>query len=178
MLALVVLAAGGAATTPEDAVAASAAEIDRSAAAALTKLYASEPAAKMLAQRAKGILVFPRMVKAGFMFGGQVGEGELRKQNRPAGYYNSVAASYGFQAGVQTFGYALFFMTEDALGYFERSRGFEVGSGPSVVLVDRGVARTLTSTTLTSPVYAFVFGQKGLMAGIGIQGSKITKIEK
>jgi len=175
LLAILVLVA---AVVPRPAPAASAAEIDRKAAAALRDLYAGNPTAKLLAERAKGILVFPTMVKAGFMFGGQIGEGTLQKQGRSAGYYNSVAASYGFQAGVQSFGYALFFMNEAALQQLDATRGFEVGVGPSIVLVDQGVARTLTTNTLTSDVYAIVFDQKGLMAGVGIQGSKITRVAK
>jgi len=158
--------------------AASAAEIDRDAGAALTKLYTNQPTAKMLSQKAKGILVFPMMVKAGFMFGGQLGEGALRKHGKTAGYYNSVAASYGFQAGVQSFGYALFFMSDAALGQLDASRGFELGVGPSLVVVDEGIGKSITTNTITSDVYAFIFNQKGLMAGAGIQGSKITRIDK
>src|SRR5258705_13452494 len=106
------------------------------------------------------------MVKAGYMCGGQIGEGVLLKRGTPAGYYNSVAASYGFQAGIQSFSYALFFMTDDALRRLDASEGFEVGVGPSVVVVDQGVARSLTTTTLASDVYAVIFGQQGLMAGM------------
>jgi lipid-binding SYLF domain-containing protein len=120
--------------------------------------------------------VFPSIVKAGFMFGGQIGDGVLLKSGRPAGYYNSLAASYGLQAGVQVFGYALFFMNDAALSYLDKSEGFEIGVGPSIVVVDAGVGKSLTSTTITQDVYAFIFDQKGLMAGIGIQGSKITKL--
>ena len=93
-------------------------------------------------------------------------------------YYNSVAASYGLQAGAQKFGYALFFMNDDALAYLDKSEGFELGVGPSIVVVDEGMGKSITSTTLTQDVYAFIFSQKGLMAGLGIQGSKITKISK
>jgi lipid-binding SYLF domain-containing protein len=178
MLALVALTLAAAQSRPRPAAAASAAEINRDAAAALSRLYATQPAAKMLSQKAKGILVFPHMVKAGFMFGGQIGEGALRKGGRTVGYYNSVAASYGLQAGIQSFGYALFFMNDEALKQLDATLGFEVGIGPSIVVVDQGVARSMTSATLTSDVYAFIFSQKGLMAGIGIQGSKITKIAK
>ena len=163
---------------PPPAGAASAADIDRDSARALADLTSKNPTAKMLAERAKAVLVFPTMVKAGFMFGGQLGEGALRRKGKTVAYYNSVAASYGFQAGVQSFGYALFFMNDAALEQLDTTRGFEVGVGPSIVLLDQGVARTLTSNTLTSDVYAMVFGQKGLMAGAGIQGSKITRIEK
>lgn len=158
--------------------AASGPELQRSAAQALQSLYKQNSTARMLGKQARGILVFPSMVKAGFLFGGQIGEGVLTRQGRVAGYYNSVAASYGLQAGAQKFGYALFFMNEDALRYLDQSQGFEVGVGPSVVVVDEGMGKSITSTTLTNDVYAFIFDQKGLMGGIGIQGSKITKIDK
>jgi lipid-binding SYLF domain-containing protein len=118
------------------------------------------------------------MLKAGFMFGGQIGDGALFKGGKVVGYYNSVAASYGLQAGAQTFGYALFFMTDTALRQLDATQGFEIGVGPSVVVVDEGVGRSITSNTLTSDVYAFIFSQKGLMAGLGVQGSKITRISK
>jgi lipid-binding SYLF domain-containing protein len=177
-LALIGLTAAVAPTLPRPAAAASAAELSRDAAAALRRLYAAQPAAKMLSQRARGILVFPHMVKAGFMFGGQIGEGALLKGGRTVAYYNSVAASYGLQAGIQSFGYALFFMNDAALRQLDATHGFEIGVGPSVVVVDQGIARSMTSATVTSDVYAFIFSQQGLMAGLGVQGSKITKIAK
>src|SRR5262249_47419616 len=93
-------------------------------------------------------------------------------------YYNSVAASYGFQAGVQKFGYALFFMTNAALDQLDSTDGFELGVGPSLVVVDEGMGKSITTNTITSDVYAFIFSQKGLMAGAGIQGSKSTRISK
>ena len=160
------------ATAPGPAVAND--ELD--AKAALDSLYRSAPAAKELRKTAKGILVFPRIVKAGFMVGAQYGHGTLFKNGKAAGTYNLAAGSYGFQAGVQGFAYAMFFMTDDALAYLDKTGGFEVGAGPSVVVVDKGAAKSLTSTTARKDVYAFVFGQKGLMAGAGLQGSKITKI--
>src|SRR5438876_8812725 len=177
-LACVVVMAALVSTVARPARAASAAELSRDSGAQLNKLYARQPSAKVLGEKAKGILVFPAMVKAGFMFGGQIGEGALRKRGRTVAYYNSVAASYGFQAGLQTFGYALFFMTDPALNYLDASGGFEIGVGPSIVIVDQGIARSITSSTLASDVYAFIFDQRGLMAGAGIQGSKITKIDK
>ena len=151
-------------------------EIDDDAAAALRSLYEGSPAARVLGEKAAGILVFPNIVKAGFLFGAQFGEGTLFRGGRKVANYRSVAASYGFQAGVQAFGYAMFLMTDSALQYLDRSGGWEVGVGPSIVVVDTGVARTLTTSTIQSDIYAFTFDQKGLMAGIGIQGSKITKI--
>jgi lipid-binding SYLF domain-containing protein len=146
--------------------------------AALSKLYESEPAAKMIGEKAKAVLVFPRIVKAGFIVGGQYGEGVLLVHGKLVAHYNSVAGSYGLQAGVQAFGYALFLMTDNALQYLDKSDGWEIGVGPSIVIVDKGIAKTLTTTTLKDDVYAFIFDQKGLMAGLGLQGSKITKLEK
>ena len=157
-----------------DSVAAS--QIDSDADAALQRLYASTPEARSLARRAKGILVFPGIVKAGFIAGAQYGKGVLLRNGRVAGYYNIVAGSYGLQAGVQSFDYAMFFMTGSALDYLNSSAGFEVGVGPSVVVVDAGIAKSLTTTTAKDDVYAFIFGQKGLMAGLGLQGSKITRV--
>jgi lipid-binding SYLF domain-containing protein len=157
------------------ALAANAAEIDRNATAALQNLYAQNETAKLLGEKAKAVLVFPSILKAGFIAGAQGGNGALRQGGKTVGYYNTVAASYGFQAGVQQFGYALFFMNDSALGYLDKSEGWEVGTGPSLVVLDKGAAKSLTSTTLRDDVYAITFDQKGLMGGIGIQGSKITK---
>jgi lipid-binding SYLF domain-containing protein len=150
---------------------------DRAAAAALRRLIAETPAARQLNERAVAVLVFPKIVKAGFLFGGAYGEGVLRQGGKTVGYYNSAAASYGLQAGVQSFSYALFFMNANALKYLDSSQGFEIGVGPSVVVVDQGLAKKFSSTTATQDAYAFIFGQKGLMAGLGIEGSKITKVQ-
>jgi lipid-binding SYLF domain-containing protein len=158
------------------AMADSAKQIDKDVDAALQKLYAQTPAAKELSKIAKGILVFPSIIKGGLIVGGQYGEGALRKGGKTTGYYNTVAASYGLQAGAQKFGYALFFTDEAALKYLDKSDGWEVGVGPTVVVVDEGAARSLSTTTAKEAIYAFFFDQKGLMAGLGIQGSKITKI--
>jgi lipid-binding SYLF domain-containing protein len=173
-LLVVAMLVGGSQTS----AAASAAALNADGAAAVKTLRANNLVANKLAGSAKGILVFPNIVKAGFMFGGQIGEGVLLKGGRPTSYYNSVAASYGLQAGVQKFGYALVFMDDASLANFESSSGFEVGVGPSVVLVDEGVGKSLSTTTIKKGIYAFIFDQKGLMAGLGIQGSKITRISK
>jgi lipid-binding SYLF domain-containing protein len=154
-----------------------AAAIDRDVDNAILKLYASSPAAKEISAVAKGMLVFPSIVKGGLIIGGQYGEGALRVGGKTVGYYNTAAASYGLQAGVQSFGYAMIFMTDSALQYLKKSSGWEVGVGPNVTVVDEGIARNLSSTTAKDDVYVFFFDQKGLMAGIGIQGSKITQIQ-
>jgi lipid-binding SYLF domain-containing protein len=162
------------ATAP--ATASSRSEIAGASTAALQRLYRTSAAARSLGAKAAGILVFPEIVKGGFLFAGQYGEGALLKGGKVSGYYNTVAASYGFQAGLQRFGYALFFMTPSSLAYLDSSSGWELGTGPSLTLVDEGFAKSFSTTTLRSDVYAFVFGQEGLMGGIGIQGTKITRI--
>ncbi len=163
---------------PNQARAASGAEIDREVDAAIKTLFAKSDSARALSEKAKAVLVFPGIVKAGFIVGGQYGEGALRENGKTAGYYSSVAASYGLQAGIQKFGYALFFMSDSALKWLDKSDGWEIGTGPSIVIVDVGAAGSLTTTTAQSEIYAFFFSQKGLMAGIGLQGTKITKINK
>jgi lipid-binding SYLF domain-containing protein len=154
----------------------SASEIDRKVTNALNSLYANNPKAQQLGAKAKGILVFPDIKKGAFLIGAQFGFGALRKRGRTAGYYRTAAASYGFQAGAKEFGYALFFMTNSALDYLNQSGGWALGTGPSIVVLDQGAARSLSTTSMRSDVYAFVFDQSGLMGGMGIEGSKITQI--
>jgi lipid-binding SYLF domain-containing protein len=174
----VVAFAAGAFTIPRPVMAASTAEIDRDVRKALENLYAKSPSAKAMGEKAIGILVFPGIVKGGFIVGGQYGEGALIKDEKAVAHYNTVAASYGLQAGLQKFGYALFFMTDSALKWIDKSDGWEIGVGPSIVVVDVGAAASMTSTTAQADIYAFFFDQKGLMGGIGLQGTKITKLEK
>ena len=154
------------------------AALDMSSKEALNHLIATVPAARTLSEKAIAVLVFPSITKAGFMVGGQFGDGVLWQQGKPVAYYNNSGASFGLQAGAQTYGYAMFFMKESALKSLEKADGFEVGVGPSVVVVDQGMGASHTTTTLQDDIYAFIFGQKGLMAGVGIQGNKITKINK
>ncbi len=167
---------GAVTLTAHPAQAASASQISQDAHIALQRLYAVQPKARELGRHAKAILVFPSIIKAGLIIGGQGGDGALIQRGKTSGYYNIAAASFGLQAGAQRFSYALFFMSDSALQYLQSSDGWSIGSGPSVVVVDQGVAASLTSTTLTQDVYAFPFGQQGLMAGIGLEGSKITHI--
>ncbi len=134
------------------------------------------PAAKTLGAKAHAILVFPKVTKAGLGIGGQFGEGALLKGGKAVAFYNTTGVSTGLQAGAQQFGYALFFMNEKALAQLDKTEGFEVGVGPSVVVMDEGKAKSTTTTSMKDDIYAFIFGQKGLMAGLGVQGNKITKI--
>lgn len=164
------------AVAPTAALAASASAIDRDAKASLAQLYQNTPGAKALADKAVAVLVFPNIVKGGFIIAGQFGDGALRKNGKSVAYYRSLAASYGFQAGVQAFGYVLFFMDDASVQYLDNSAGWELGTGPSLVVLDAGFGKNLSTTTLQKGVYAFIFDQKGLMGGVGIQGSKITRI--
>ena len=156
----------------------SAEKINRDAQKALQKLYAESESAKDLGEKAKAILVFPAITKGGFIVGGLYGEGALLKSGNVAAYYNTIAVSYGLQAGLQKYGYVLFFMTDSAVKYLDKSDGWEFGTGPTIVVVDKGASASLSTTTAKSDVYAFFFSQKGLMAGLGLQGTKITKINK
>ena len=162
----------------EAASAATAAQLNADGTAALNRLYAHSDRARRYSRDARAILVFPKIVKAGFMIGGQGGEGVLFVRGKPMGYYKIGAVSFGLQAGGQSFSYALFLMNDNALTYLRKSNGWAIGSGPSVVVVDKGAAMSTTSTTLAKDVYAFPFGQKGLMGGLGLEGSKISQIRK
>lgn len=144
---------------------------------ALRQLVAQNSAASKVSQHAVAVLVFPNAVKAGFMIGAQGGEGILFVQGKPSGRFRTAAASYGLQAGVQKYGYALFLMNQKAVDWVNAAHGWSIGSGPSLVVVDKGVARTISSETLHSGIYAFTFDQKGLMGGLGIQGSKISRLD-
>jgi lipid-binding SYLF domain-containing protein len=159
------------------AMAADRGALERDARGALSKLTSTVPAAKSLSGKATAVLVFPSVTKAGLGVGGQYGDGVLFKGGKVAGYYNTSGASYGLQAGAQQFGYAMFLMNDKAVSALGANEGFEVGVGPSVVVVDEGMAKTTTTTTAKDDIYAFIFGQKGLMAGLGVQGNKITRLK-
>jgi lipid-binding SYLF domain-containing protein len=146
--------------------------------AALVSLYGQTPAARTLGEQAKAVLIFPNVVKAGFIVGAQYGNGILLKGGKTTGYYNTVQGSVGYQAGVEKFGYALFLMTDSAVKYLKTSHGWELGVGPEVVVVDQGAAAQLSTTTAKKDVYAFYFDQKGLMGGVSIQGTKVTHLDK
>jgi lipid-binding SYLF domain-containing protein len=169
--------AGMSALLTKPASAASASALVDGSNNALANLYRLQPRATKLAKLAKGILVFPSIVKAGFLVGAQTGNGAFYQNGVVTSFYNISAASYGLQAGIQSFSYALFFMNSAAVDYLSASSGWSVGAGPSVVVLDKGAAESMTSSTLTQDVYAIPFGARGLMAGLGIEGSKITRIQ-
>lgn len=145
---------------------------------ALNLLYSHNKAAAAVSKQAKAILIFPKIIKAGLVFGAAYGEGELRKGDQIVNYYNSFTASWGLQAGIQSYGYVVFLMNDKALEYLEMSEGWEIGVGPTIVIVDQGVAHNLSTSTLNDDAYAFIFDQEGLMAGVSFEGTKITKIKQ
>lgn len=131
-----------------------------------------------LARKAAGFLVFPSVYKGGIFIGGSYGEGILIVQGNPAGYYNIISASFGFQLGAQAQTIIIMFMTEQALASFKSAYGFKVGVDGSIVVVTLGAGGTIDTDTLTSPIIAFVLDQTGLMYSLSLEGSKITKIER
>ncbi len=153
-------------------------DLNRQAAQALQALYRNNEAAAKIGREAKAVLVFPTIIRAGIIFGGGYGEGVLMQGGKPIEYYNSVSGSWGLQAGGETYGYAMFLLNDKALSYLQKSMGWEIGVGPTVVLADEGVAKNLSSTTLRADAYAFIFNQKGLMASLSIEGTKISRIKR
>jgi len=158
--------------------AASTEDLDRDSQQALHVLYDTHPSAEALSHRAKAILVFPNMVKAGLVFGGSFGEGELIEGSKVDGYYNSISGSWGLQLGAQSYGYVVFLMTDKAVKYVQNTDGWELGVGPTIVAVDEGAAKNLSTSTLKKDAYAFIFNQQGLMASVSIEGTKITRIKQ
>jgi lipid-binding SYLF domain-containing protein len=144
--------------------------------AALQDLYDKNPATRQLAERAKAILVFPDILKAGLVIGGQGGNGTMFEHGKAVGFYNIAGGSFGFQAGVQEFSQAYFFNTEEALKTFRETKGFQAGVGASAVAADFGANAAITSSTLQKPVAVVTWSQAGLMAGATIEGAKITEI--
>jgi lipid-binding SYLF domain-containing protein len=160
------------------AQAASAEDLNRDSAQALRHLTETNRTANDVARNARAVLVFPNIVKAGLVFGGAYGEGTMMKGRRVVDYYNSVSGSWGLQAGAQSFGYVVFLMNDKAIDYVERTDGWEIGVGPTVVIVDEGAAKNLSTSTLKDDAYAFIFNQQGLMAGVSIEGTKISRINR
>jgi len=158
--------------------AATAKEIDLGVDVALERFEKDVRGAKEFMKSAKGLLVFPRVYKAGFGIGGEYGEGALRIGRKTVAYYNTAGASFGFQVGAQAKTLILVFMEKNALDQFQESAGWKVGVDGSVAVIDLGAGETLDSTTIKDPIVAFVFGNKGLMLNLTLEGSKFTKMEK
>ena len=153
-------------------------DLNADAQRALNTLYSAHPEAQRLAKGAHAVLVFPKIIKAGLVFGGSYGEGVMTREGKFYGYYNSVSASWGWQAGAESYGYVVFLMNDKAVNYLDKTNGWEIGVGPSVVVVNEGVAKNISSSTIKDDAYAYIFDQQGLMASLSIEGTKITRIQK
>jgi lipid-binding SYLF domain-containing protein len=158
--------------------AATAREIDVSVDVTLERFTTEVKGANEFTKAAKGLLVLPGVIKAGFVVGGEYGEGALRIGGQTVGYYNIVAGSFGLQIGAQSKDIIIAFMTDDALNSFRASQGWEVGVDGNVALLDIGAGERIDTTTLKDPIVGFVFGVKGLMADVSLKGSKFTRLDK
>jgi lipid-binding SYLF domain-containing protein len=172
------LAIGAVIVEPPAAKAASGAEIEHDANETLHSFVRQTRGARELANKAVGILVFPSVIKAGFGLGGEYGEGLLIVDQRPAGYYNMISASFGFQLGAQERSVIIMFMTKEALDAFYRRAGWKVGVDGSVAIITVGVGASIDTDKVTEPVIGFILDQKGLMYNLTLEGSKISKIER
>ena len=156
----------------------SAREIDVSVNIALERFSKDVKGADEFVKIAKGLLVLPNVIKAGFIIGGEYGEGALRVNGETVTYYSIVAGSFGFQIGVEKKDIIIAFMTEEALKQFRTSSGWEAGVDGNIAFVDVGGGKRIDTTTIKDPIVAFVFDVKGLMADISLKGSKFTKLDK
>lgn len=172
----VALAALGVGLAPVIHAASTAKEIDAKVDAALDRLRTEIPGSKSVLEQAKGVLVFSGVIKAGFVIAGEGGEGALRIGGKTAGYYSIFSGSVGLQAGGQKRDIIMAFLDANELKKFQESAGWKVGADGTVTLIDTGASGSIDSATLKKPIVAFVVGQKGLMAGVSLDGSKITKI--
>jgi lipid-binding SYLF domain-containing protein len=163
---------------PQISHAASAREIDVSVDVALKRFYSDVKGSKEFEKTAKGLLVLPNVIKAGFIIGGEYGEGALRTGGKTVDYYNIAAGSFGFQIGAEKKDIIIAFMTDSALKQFRESSGWEAGVDGNIALIDLGGGQRIDTTTVKDPIIAFVFDVKGLMADISLKGSKFTKLDK
>lgn len=153
-----------------------AADIDRRVNAALADLYNTRPGARRLVDEAEAVLVFPSITQAGLGVGGLYGTGAMRENGRTTGYYNIAGGTFGFQAGAQSFSQAYVFNTDEALARFRETKGFELGAGATAVAADFGASGEVSTSTLQQPLVVVTWGQSGLMAGVTLEGAKISEI--
>lgn len=163
---------------PASAFSATAAEIDIKVDDALERFKQQVAGGERFLGKAKGVLVFPNVIKAGFGIGGEYGEGALRINGQTEAYYNTAGASIGFQLGVQSKSVVIVFLEEDSLKYFRNSKGWEAGVDGSVAVVEWGVGEDINTINVEDPIVGFVFGNKGLMFNLTLEGSKFTRISK
>jgi lipid-binding SYLF domain-containing protein len=150
--------------------------IDADVDGTLSRLFTSIGGSRELADKARGILVFPSVISAGFWFGGQYGQGALRIGGQTTGYYSITAASFGLQIGAQSKAIIMLFMTDDALSNFTKSQGWSAGVDATVAVIKVGANGNVDTSTATGPVEAFVLTNGGLMAGVSLEGSKISRL--
>ncbi len=150
--------------------------INRDAEIALQKLFELDPDTISIYKNSAGTIIIPRITKAGFVLGGSYGEGVLRINEAPIDYYSVASASYGPQVGAQRYSNIIFFMTQEALRSFRVKDGWELGVDAEVVFRDKGYSLGVSSNTVTKPIYAIVFDQKGLLAGTSLEGAKFSRL--
>jgi len=160
------------------AMAWSAAKIDREVNETIKVFQEEVNGADVFLNQAAGYVVFPRVIKVGVAFGGETGEGALRVGGKTVGYYRTTAGSFGLQLGAQAKSIVIAFMTPASLNKFQTSSGWKVGVDGSVALIDIGVGKTIDSDNIKDPVVGFIFGSKGLMYNLTLEGSKFTKLDK
>ena len=163
---------------PNSSDAATSKEIDVSVGVAIDRFHKEVLGSEELVKKSNGILVFPKVYKAGFGIGGEYGEGALRIDGKTVDYYNTAAASIGFQLGAQVKTVILVFMKESTLKDFRSSDGWEAGVDGSVALITLGMGDSLDTTNVKDPIVGFILGQKGLMYNLTLEGSKFTKMDK
>jgi len=159
-------------------LAASGAKIDRASDEALQVFRDDIPGAEIFIQQAAGYLVFPRVIKVGIGVGAETGEGALRVGGRTVDYYRTTSGSIGLQLGAQAKSIVIAFMTKESLQKFRNSDGWKVGVDGSVALIDMGGGKTIDSDNVRDPVVGFIFGSKGLMYNLTLEGSKFSKLDK
>lgn len=152
-------------------------EIDAKVNATLSRLFETVKGSRELVAKANGVLVFPSVIKAGFVAGGEYGQGALRVGGKTVGYYSTAAASFGLQAGAQSKAVIFLFMTHDALNSFRNSKGWSVGGEGSVALVKVGANGQIDTTTATAPVQAIVLTNAGLMGDVSLSGTKVSRLK-
>lgn len=160
------------------AVASSKTELNATVKETLSSLYDKSSAARALGKEAKGILVFPKIIKGGLFLGGEYGEGALLINQSVVDYYNTASASIGFQLGAQLRSQVIMFMTDEALKKFRNSKGWEAGVDGSIAIAEFGVGETIATNTIQAPIIGFISDNKGLMYNLTLEGTKITRINK
>ena len=151
-------------------------QIDAQVRASRDQLYAQYPQFQSLADRSAGVLIIPEIVKGGLIVGAAYGEGALLVGDAVVDYISVAAGSLGFQAGVQTFGQALFFVSPEALAAFRRADGWQLGVDAEATVLEDGVAASVTTNTVNQPIYELVYGQRGLLLGASLEGAKYNRL--